>query len=99
MEPNDVTLEVLKSIRDEVRLTRTDLVQRIDHTNARLDATNARLDEANTRLTQTEVRLATEIVAVASAAFEVRDLLRDHRGDRARIDRLEQRVDVLEKRS
>lgn len=40
MEDSDLTIEILKSIRDGVRDTNA----RIDETNARLDQTNARLD-------------------------------------------------------
>ncbi len=45
-----------------------------------------------------EARLLAQLRALGAMVREVRDLLRDQRGDRARIDRLEQRVDVLEKR-
>ncbi len=50
-EPHDLTVEILREIRDEIRTTNTrldrtreDLAARIDQTNARLDQTNARLD-------------------------------------------------------
>ena len=45
-----LTVQVLREIRDDIRLLRTDLIHRIDATNARLDDTNGRLDVANTRL-------------------------------------------------
>lgn len=54
MESTDLTIEILKSIRDEIRATRTDLAERIDQTNARLDQTNARLDQTNVRLDRHE---------------------------------------------
>jgi len=38
MQPSDLTIEILRGIRDEVR-----------QTNARLDQTNARLDQTNAR--------------------------------------------------
>lgn len=37
MEPTDLTIEILENIRDEVRLTRTDLSTRIDATRVRLE--------------------------------------------------------------
>lgn len=83
MEPIDLTVEILKSIRDEVRGTNT----RLDQTNTRFDQMNVLLDQTNDRLeglehrqTETELRLATEIVAVAHAVREVRDAVVDHRG-------------------
>ncbi len=53
----DITVEILKDIRDGVRQTNT----RLDQTNARLDQMgeelNARLDQTNSRLDQTNSRL------------------------------------------
>lgn len=49
-ELNDLTVEILKQIRDEIRLTRTDLSERIDQTNSRLDQTNSRLDQVKSTL-------------------------------------------------
>ena len=51
MTTNDPTLEVLKSIRDEVR-----------QTNARLDQTNGRLDQTNERLEVLREELSRRIV-------------------------------------
>lgn len=55
MSGDDLTVAVLREIRDEVRQTRTDLSQRIDAVRtdlgSRIDQTNVRLDhlEAETR--------------------------------------------------
>ena len=50
MDPNDLTIEILKSLRDEVKQTRVDLSERIDATNSRLDATlRARLERVESR--------------------------------------------------
>ncbi|MCZ7687553.1 MAG: hypothetical protein M5U28_55965 [Sandaracinaceae bacterium] len=43
-EPESLTVEILRQIRDEIVATRTDLGARIDQTNVRLDQTNTRLD-------------------------------------------------------
>ena len=55
MEPTDITIEILKGIRDEVKQTnsrldamREELSGRIDSTNTRIDSTNARLDRCKT---------------------------------------------------
>jgi chromosome segregation ATPase len=104
MEPADITVQILREIRDGVHQTNARLAQ----TNARLDETNARLDQARDetgvrfaqverRLVETEIRLATEVVAVAAAIHEVRDELREDRRLRARVDDHERRIGVLEK--
>ncbi len=46
MDNNDITIEILKEIRDEIR-----------NTNGRIDTTNTRLDQTNERLDQTNVKL------------------------------------------
>ena len=51
MEPTDATIEILKSIRDEMRGMRADLNERIDQTNVRLD-----------RVVQEQIRQATAII-------------------------------------
>jgi hypothetical protein len=103
MDPTELTLHVLREIRDEIKQTRVDLSARIDATNTRLDATNSRLDGTNARVdrverrqAESEIRLATELVAVASAVREVRDELRQDRIVRVRIDDHERRIGALE---
>jgi len=81
MDPTDLTIEVLKSIRDELR------------------GTNVRLDRVERRQADTEVRLATELVAVVGAVNEVRDLLREDRHLRDRVDDHERRLAAVEARS
>lgn len=79
-------LEQLKAIRAEM-----------SGMTAEQRATNERLDRLERRQTETEVRLATELVAVAKAIGEVRDLLRDQTD--VRLRRCEARLDDLERRS
>jgi hypothetical protein len=110
MEPTDLTIEILKGIREEARKTN----ERLDVTNDRLDELRTdmvdRLDELRTdmvdrierverRQTETEVRLATELVAVGSAVREVRDLLREDRVLRDRVDDHERRLVAVERRT
>lgn len=101
METSDLTIEILKSIRDEVRGTNT----RVDDLGARVDALGARLDETNTRLgslerrqVESEVRLSTEIVTLVGVVREVRDAIRDDRVARVRVEDHERRIVALEKR-
>jgi chromosome segregation ATPase len=57
MNPTDITIEILKDIRGEVRKTN----ERLDQTNERLDQMNgqlgARIDKTNERIDQTNERL------------------------------------------
>lgn len=53
MTDSDLTLAILREIRDAVVSTNT----RLDTTNARIDAINARVDEGVARLDQTNARL------------------------------------------
>lgn len=100
----NLTLQVLKQIRDEIVATRSDLAGRIDGTNHRIDATNlglvaveSKVDALAHRQTESELRLATEVVAVARAVEGVRDLLRERLDDRDRIDDHERRLAALER--
>lgn len=90
----DLTIEILKQIRDAVVETNS----RVDQTNARLDETNTNLATLARRQTETEVRLATEIVALASAVNGVRDVLHERLDDRTRVDDHERRIRALERR-
>ena len=81
------SLKVLREIRDELK-----------GTNVRLDRVESGVAAVENRQTETEVRLATEIVAVARAVGEVRDLLRDGLAIRAQVDDHERRLSALEKR-
>jgi hypothetical protein len=80
MEPNDVTIEVLRSIRDEVKGVRDEVrvvSERVDHTNTRLDEAITRIDRLERRQTEAEDRVSTLLVSVVGAVNEVRDALRD----------------------
>jgi hypothetical protein len=99
MEPTDLTIEILKDIRDEAHKTN----ERINETNERLEGLRTDLvdgiERVERRQTQTEVRLATELVAVAGAVHEVRDLLREDRALRDRVDDHERRLTAVERRT
>ncbi|MGE0784368.1 MAG: hypothetical protein AB7S26_01670 [Sandaracinaceae bacterium] len=104
-EPENLTVQILKEIRDEIVATRTDLGARLDQTNARLDQTNARLDQTNARLDQTNARLEGVEGALLDLAQQQRFMVRhqsalterDRRLERD-VDELRARVEVLEER-
>ena len=92
MEPTDLTIEILKGIRDEIRATRTDLSERIDETNTRLH----HLERCQV---ESETRLATELVAVASVVSGLRDDLRQDRALREQVHDHERRLRAIEARA
>jgi methyl-accepting chemotaxis protein len=67
MEPTDITVEILKDIRGELREIRTEARrtnERLDATNERLGATNERLDATNETvqtLVEGQIRLFTAV--------------------------------------
>jgi predicted KAP-like P-loop ATPase len=67
MEPTDATIEILKSIRDEMRGMRADLNERIDQTNVRLD-----------RVVQEQIRQATAIIELVHGQERHERILERH---------------------
>jgi len=88
---HDLNTTILLQIRDEMKATREEL-------RGELHETNERLERLERRQTEDAVRVATELVSVAHAVGQVRDLLRDQRVDRGRLDDFEHRISTLEKR-
>ena len=97
MEPTDITVQILREIRDGVNQTNARLDLTREEMNARFGEVDARFGRFEHRLTEAEIRLATELIGVAAAVSEVRDELRDERRLRARVDDHERRIGVLEK--
>jgi len=106
MEPTDITIEILRGIRDEVKQTnsrldamREELSGRIDSTNTRIDSTNTRLDslrdELSHRIVASEVRTATAISDLTYATREMTDVLRAQHDLRPRVDRCEHDISAL----
>jgi hypothetical protein len=91
MQPTDMTIEILKGIRDEVHGLRED-------THAHFGETNARLSRLERRQTDADVRVSTLLTGVAGAVDEMRDLLRNDRVLRGRVDDHERRLGALERR-
>lgn len=88
----------IEQTNERIDQTRIELSSRIEQTNERLDGTNHRLDRLEHRQVESETRLATELVAVAGAVNEVRDLLRDHLALAPRVEDHEHRLRKLEQR-
>jgi hypothetical protein len=98
METTDITVEILKGIRDELRDGLRGVRQDLDKTNARLDETIVRLDRLERRQIESEMRIATQLVAVVGAVHEVRDALCEELGVRRQVEDHERRLRALESR-
>ena len=98
MESSDITVEILKDIRDEIRGVRTELHETRDELGARLEQTNERLERVERRQVASEMRLATELVSVKDAVDRVADLFAKDHGVRAQVADHEKRIATLEKR-
>ena len=76
MEPTDLTIEILRGIREDTREIRDGLRK----TNENLDGLRSDVDamrnEFIRRNTEMELRVATEVLSLAGAVREVRDVLR-----------------------
>ena len=98
MADSDITVEILKDIRDEIRQTNV----RLEGVSNALELTRTelgeRMDQLQRRQTETEVRLATELVAVVGAVHTVRDAVLEDRRVRQTVDDHEARIRVLERR-
>jgi hypothetical protein len=99
MVPTDLTVEILKGIRDGVQSTNERLDGLRDEVHALRADTNERLGRIERRQTETEGRPSTELVAVVGAVREVRDLLREDHALRDRVDDHERRIAAVESRS
>ncbi len=95
----DLTVEVLKQIRDEIVGLRGELRETRTALSDRIDQTNEKVDVLARRQTETEVRLATELVAVAQAVTSVRQIIGEKLDDRRRVDDHERRLGVLERKA
>ena len=101
MEPTDLTIEILKGIREEAHKTNEQLDELrggLESVRGELESVRGGIAELRDRQTATEVRLATELVAVANAVRDVRDLLRVDRMLRDRVDDHERRIGAVEGR-
>ena len=87
MEPTDITIEILKSIRDELGGVRQELV-----------GIAGRMDRVEHRQTEAELRVATELVAISGVVREMRDAYREERALSHRVDDHERRLSEMERR-
>jgi hypothetical protein len=95
-KPTDLSLAVLKQIRDAVLSTNVRLDQTREELSQRLDQTR---EELSRRQTETELRLATELTAVVGAVHSLRDAVIADRELRKTVEDHEQRLSAIERRA
>ena len=92
MKPTNVTVKILRQIRDSV-----------EKTNARLDETSnvmqQKFDLLTDRVVEGEIRKATAITALAGTLDAVKNLLVDRLDLRDRVERCERDIVVLKVRA
>jgi capsule polysaccharide export protein KpsE/RkpR len=93
MEPTDVTVEILKSIRDEVRKTN----ERLESVEMEVRGVKNEVGALKQAQVATEMHLVTELVAVRGALTDVMTLLRDNLSSTLKDH--ERRIAVLEARA
>lgn len=105
MEPENLTLEVLKQIRDDGKRNG----ERIDETNARLNETNASINVTNARLeslrddlgrriVESELRTATAITELSGSVRDLITVIKEDRDLRGRMERAEKDIASLKQR-
>jgi chromosome segregation ATPase len=91
MKPDDLTIEVLKEIRDEGRKTN----ERLNDTNSRLDQMR---DELSRRIVESEMRTATALTELAMSVKDVAGLLRAQNDLKPRLEKCEEEIEKLKRR-
>jgi hypothetical protein len=91
MADSDITVQILKDIRDEIRGTNG----RVDTTNSRLDTMNSRLDTMEYALSQ---RLGAVELTLLDLAEQQRFVVRYTKAISERDTRIEPRLTALESR-
>jgi hypothetical protein len=98
MESTDITVEILKSIRDEANRTNSQL----EEMRASIGQTNSRLEEMreelSTRIVHSEIRTATAITELAGTVREMTGVVRTSLELRPRVERCEDDIRELQNR-
>src|SRR5438093_7893419 len=94
----DVTVEVLREIRDAVGQTNVRLEAVGRDLGQRIDETNRRVDETNKRIVESELRTATALTDLAGTIREMTSLLRAQHDMRPRLEKCEQEIVALKHR-
>lgn len=96
MSPSDLTIEILKQIRDGVYETKAEVASLRNELNYRIDATNERLDATNESLEELKQETSELRKAVVLMGRVNDETLRVSLEDMGRVNALEGRVRTLE---
>lgn len=92
MDTSDLTIEILKDIRDQAAQTNL----RLDTTNLRLNETNGKInamrEELSRRIVESEIRTSTAITELAGTMREMTGVLRTQNDLRPRVDKCERDI-------
>jgi chromosome segregation ATPase len=94
----DISVQILRDIRDAVRESNTRLDETKSELTARIDETNARVEELSRRVVQSEVRTATAITDLHGTVRDLVTVLREQYDLRPRVQRCEEQIAVLQRR-
>jgi chromosome segregation ATPase len=105
MDPKDLTLEVLKDIRQELRETRTELLEtrsemkiEISGLKEEIRETNVRVDILSDRVVESELRVTTAVTDLHGTVRELTDVLRSQHDLRPRVERCERDISDIQRR-
>lgn len=103
MEPTDLTIEILKSIRDEVKQTNVRLETMGCELGGRIDETNVRIEtmghELGRRIVESELRTSTALTELAGSVRDLTTLLRVQGELRPRVEKCEHDIAELQHRA
>jgi VIT1/CCC1 family predicted Fe2+/Mn2+ transporter len=95
---DDITIEMLKSIRDELHDGLSSVREELSGVRVDLACVTERMDRLERRQTEADLRIATELVAIAGAVRETRDAYREERALSHRVDDHDFRLSDVQKR-
>ena len=95
MESADITVQILRDIRDEIRETNERLDQTKTELSARLDQTR---EELGKHIVESEMRTATAITDLAGALGDVKALLSERLDLDGRVTQCEREIEAIKER-
>jgi len=96
LEPTDITVEILKDIRQELRKTREDVSDRIDALREEVsDHIDTLREELSGRIVDSEIRTSTAIADLAGTVVDMTQVLRASHDLRPRVERCELEIAEL----
>ena len=102
MEPTDITIEILKGIREELHDGLRGVRDEVQGVRTEVRETNERVDtmreELSRRIVESEIRTSTAITGLAGTVHELTDVLRATHDLRPRVECCERDISDLKRR-